>query len=105
MLVCCVFNICISDECSRFLLAPALAFPAHKLAAGKTVTSYPAMKDKLASLETYKYSENRVVVDGKIITSRGPGTAFEFALAIVEQLCGADKINTLKDQMLLSKCH
>jgi DJ-1/PfpI family len=30
----------------------------------------------------------RVVVDGKLITSRGPGTAFEFALTLVEHLYG-----------------
>ncbi|KAH7960936.1 hypothetical protein HPB49_025183 [Dermacentor silvarum] len=34
----------------------------------------------------YKYCEDRVVIDGQLITSRGPGTAFEFALAIVEKL-------------------
>lgn len=32
--------------------------------------------------------ENRVVVDGNLITSRGPGTSMEFALAIVEKLFG-----------------
>lgn len=33
----------------------------------------------------------RVVVDGPLTTSRGPGTAFEFALELVKQLYGADK--------------
>lgn len=32
--------------------------------------------------------ENRVVVDGNLITSRGPGTSMEFALTIVEKLFG-----------------
>jgi 4-methyl-5(b-hydroxyethyl)-thiazole monophosphate biosynthesis len=32
--------------------------------------------------------ENRVVVDGNLITSRGPGTSIEFALVIVEKLFG-----------------
>ena len=32
----------------------------------------------------------RVVVADKIITSRGPGTALEFGLAIVEVLCGGE---------------
>lgn len=32
--------------------------------------------------------ENRVVIDGNLITSRGPGTSIEFALVIVEKLFG-----------------
>jgi putative intracellular protease/amidase len=32
-----------------------------------------------------------VVVAGNCVTSRGPGTAFEFALKLIEQLLGADK--------------
>lgn len=37
----------------------------------------------------------RVVVDGKCITSQGPGTALEFALQIISSMCGrelADKV-------------
>lgn len=32
-----------------------------------------------------------VVVDGKVLTSRGPGTAMDFALTLIEQLLGAAK--------------
>ena len=32
--------------------------------------------------------ENRVLVDGNLITSRSPGTAMEFAVAIVEKVMG-----------------
>jgi 4-methyl-5(b-hydroxyethyl)-thiazole monophosphate biosynthesis len=31
-----------------------------------------------------------VVRDGTVITSRGPGTAMDFALTLVEVLCGQD---------------
>jgi hypothetical protein len=34
----------------------------------------------------YNYSEDRVVVDDNVITSRSPGTSFLFALTIVEHL-------------------
>jgi len=42
-----------------------------------------------------------VLAVGKMITSRSPGTAFEFALTIVEQLVGTEKKESLIDQMLL----
>lgn len=52
--------------------------------------------------ENYKYLEDRVVVDGKLITSRAPGTCFEFALAIVEQLVGKEKSHSLIKPLLLN---
>ena len=33
-------------------------------------------------------SESRVEIDGKIVTSRGPGTTIEFSLTLIEKLCG-----------------
>ncbi len=53
------------------------------------LTNYPSCAQDLAGFPGY--SEARVVVDGHVITSRGPGTATEFALACVEALFGADK--------------
>lgn len=52
---------------------------------GKKATAFPAMCNKLSDQSEV---ENRVVVDGNLITSRGPGTSIEFALAIVEKLFG-----------------
>ena len=42
-----------------------------------------------------------MVVDDKLITSRGPGTAFEFALKIVELLQGKEKVDTIVPPMIL----
>lgn len=53
------------------------------LLAGKTVTSHPSVQDQLAGV---RYTEERVVVDGRIVTSRGPGTAMEFSMTLVELL-------------------
>jgi len=41
------------------------------------------------------------VVDGNLLTSRGPGTALAFGLAIVERLVGKDKAQKIKEAMLV----
>ena len=53
------------------------------LHAGQRVTSYPGSARTSAAAT---YVEDRVVVDGKVVTSRGPGTALEFALTLVRLL-------------------
>lgn len=53
-------------------------------------------------LGKYKYKEDKVVVDGNVITSRGPGTAFDFALVIVDKLVGKEKASEVAKAMLLS---
>ena len=58
------------------------------LPSGTKVTSTP---DARADMGDVAYVDDAVVIDGPIITSRGPGTAVAFALALVEALCGADK--------------
>lgn len=47
---------------------------------GKRATSYPGFEDKMKGAE---YVTDPVAVDGNIITSRGMGTAIDFALSIV----------------------
>ena len=57
---------------------------------GKRATSYPGVIDAMGLAATEVLAES-VVVDGKVITSRGPGTAMDFALSLIEQLLGAEK--------------
>ena len=64
---------------------------------GKKATAFPAMCDKLSDKSEI---ENRVLVDGNLITSRGPGTSMEFALGIVEKFFGHDKAIELAKVML-----
>lgn len=57
---------------------------------GKHATSYPGSIDA-AETQNMTYEEKAVVIDGKVITSRGPGTAMDFALTLIEKLAGKAK--------------
>ncbi|MCK4742551.1 MAG: DJ-1/PfpI family protein [Sulfuriflexus sp.] len=54
---------------------------------GKKATAYPGVLDAL----DIKSEGSAVVEDGNIITSRGPGTAMDFALTLIERLVGVEK--------------
>jgi 4-methyl-5(b-hydroxyethyl)-thiazole monophosphate biosynthesis len=56
---------------------------------GKSATSYPGCLDSM-ELSGVNYLEDAVVVDGKVITSRGPGTAMDFGLKLIEILAGTE---------------
>ena len=46
-----------------------------------------------------EYTAVAVQEDGNIITGCGPGVSFDFGFALVERLCGADMVATLRSQM------
>ncbi|XP_047342553.1 protein DJ-1 homolog B-like [Impatiens glandulifera] len=77
--------------------SPALVLEPHGLLKGKKATAFPAMCSKLSDQSEV---ENRVVVDGNLITSRGPGTSIEFALAIVEKFWSREKALELAKTMV-----
>ncbi len=77
------------------ICAAPIALEAAGVLSGKRATSFPGN-----ALPSARYVEERVVTDGELITSRGPGTALEFALALVERLKGAETANKLRADML-----
>jgi 4-methyl-5(b-hydroxyethyl)-thiazole monophosphate biosynthesis len=74
-------------------------FTAAICAAPKVLSSAGLLKDKKATcyptvLESdsdTEITDEAVVIDGKVITSRGPGTAMDFALSLIDVLEGKDK--------------
>lgn len=57
------------------------------LLSGKRATAYPGTLDKLG-LDDTQVVDAAVVMDGNVITSRGPGTAMDFTLQLIEVLAG-----------------
>ena len=68
--------------------SPAIVLSPLGILNGKKATCYPEMEQMFG--ESTVFVEDDVVCDGNIITSRGAGTAFDFALAICEKLRGDD---------------
>lgn len=83
---------------SAICAAPALALAPTGVLNGKRATCYPGFEKNFSS--EINFSNERVVVDGNIVTSRGPGSALEFALELVEQLVGTAKAQELSQGLL-----
>jgi 4-methyl-5(b-hydroxyethyl)-thiazole monophosphate biosynthesis len=77
--------------------SPAIVLHHHGLLDDRKATAYPGMAEQLPNTESI---ESRVVVDGNCITSRGPGTAIEFSLKLVEVLYGEEMAKKIADAML-----
>jgi 4-methyl-5(b-hydroxyethyl)-thiazole monophosphate biosynthesis len=78
--------------------SPAVVLAPLGLLAGKNFTCYPGMEKTVTAAN---WSEDRVVVDGNIITSRGAGTAGEFAIAIINKLIDETAGKKIADSVLL----
>lgn len=82
------------------ICAGPMALGAAGVLEGKTTTCYPGFEKRLTGARVV---EDRVVVDGKVVTSRGPGTALEFALTLAGVLAGPDKEAALEKGMLVRR--
>jgi 4-methyl-5(b-hydroxyethyl)-thiazole monophosphate biosynthesis len=78
--------------------SPVVVLAPLGLIAGKKFTCYPGLEEKTAD---GSWSDDRVVVDDNIITSRGAGTAGEFSIAIIEKLLGKDAGKKIAETVLL----
>jgi protein deglycase len=80
------------------ICAAPIALSAAGVLEGRRATSYPAFRDEIRCAQ---YLEQPVVVDGTVITSRGPGTAIDFALELVKVLKNAATAQQLAERMLV----
>ncbi|MDR2654769.1 MAG: DJ-1/PfpI family protein [Oscillospiraceae bacterium] len=63
---------------------------------GKKAVCYPGFE---SALEGAEIVDQPVVTDGKIITSKGAGTAMEFGFTLVSILCGGETANKIRAGM------
>ncbi|AFG38529.1 DJ-1 family glyoxalase III [Spirochaeta africana] len=74
--------------------APAVVLSAQGYLKGRRFTCFPGLEQKVTDGQ---FCEDRVVIDDNLITSRGAGTAAEFACEIIRRLSGdeaAGKVHT-----------
>ncbi len=64
---------------------------------GRRATIHPAGRGDLTDEQ---YVDDRVVVSGKLVTSKAAGTAMEFALRLVGELVGEERMKKLAEEIL-----
>jgi len=82
------------------ICAAPIALKAAGVIEGKTVTSHPSVKNELKGCNhTGKLTET----DGNIVTGKGPGAAFEFAVKVASALGKASEAETLMSNMFVPR--
>ncbi len=81
------------------ICAAALALNKAGVLEGRSFTCYPGVEQKLPA--DIQPLDAAVVIDGNLITSQGPGTAFEFALALIEEFDSEEKSAEVRAGLLL----
>lgn len=81
--------------------APYALYTAGVLKEG--YTCYPSVEEQIETAG-YRGDTDAVVESGNIITSRGPGTAICFGLAIVKKLVGNEVYEKLRADLLADTC-
>lgn len=74
--------------------SPAVVLASKGILKGKKATCHPSFENELKASGA-GFSEDRVVRDGNIITSRGPGTAAEFSIEVISFLLGPGAAKTI----------
>ena len=79
-----------NNKYTAAICAAPKVLAAAGLLEGKRATGFPGVLEKL-DLPATQLESSAVVQDGKVITSRGPGTAMDFALELIALLAGESK--------------
>mgnify|MGYP000131905274 CR=1 FL=1 len=88
-----------SDKVIAALCAAPLILANMGLLNNKKVSCYPGVLTP-SDWPEIKLCDEAVVIDGNIFTSRGPGTAMDFALSIIEYLTNTDTRNSVETSLV-----
>lgn len=69
------------------ICAAPLVLQAAGIMAGREATCHPAVRDRM---KAPRLLDDPVVISGNVITSQGPGTTIDFALAVIEMMDGQE---------------
>lgn len=94
-----IVRTCLADGrlVAAICAAPGVVLGGHNLIGGRRFTCYPGFESRV---EGGTFSEERVVEDGNLVTSRGAGTAAEFALAVIRRLEGREAAEQIRQGTL-----
>lgn len=88
-----------SDKFIGAICAAPQALASAGLLSGKHATSYPGILEAIGD-DSIEITSSAVEIDGKIITSRGPGTAIDFTLTLIELLEGPEIREKINKQLV-----
>lgn len=81
------------------ICAAPTALASFGLLKNRKATVYPGLENELKEAGA-EHVDSKIVVDGNIITSKGPGTAFNFAFELAKELAGREKAEEVAKAML-----
>lgn len=82
---------------SAICASPAVVLGKTTILSGKKWTCYPGMETEANPSYIKNYSDKVFITDGKVITSRGPGSSEQFAMELVRILAGQETYEQIKN--------
>lgn len=79
--------------------APTLLARAGLIGAGDHAVCYPGIEGEMTTAGVTVHMDESVVVDGKLITGRAPGSAYDFGLKLLEVIKGAEIAEQVRADM------
>lgn len=83
------------------ICAAPLALQTAGILNGRPFTCYPGIEQQMPPSVAAGWRDEAVVVDGRLITSQGPGTAFDFSLKVIAECSGASTADAVRKGLLL----